>query len=100
MTLEHTINRAIRDGNRLAEGGLGTILPDPRQLAIADAIAEEQRDLREERLIEALPGADCRRIGGELRCYVSPTVYAVAGRRGVQWFETRADGDYAIRGRP
>ena len=42
---------------------------------------------------------DKRTVGGEVRYYKTATIYTPAVKRGGvrRWFESRKDGDYAIK---
>lgn len=78
---------------------LGTILPHTG--AQAAAIDRVWDDIRRKALALAaieLAGLEKRTVGGEVRYYKSPTIYALAIKSGGvrRWFEVRADGDYSI----
>ncbi len=80
---------------------LGTILPTAKSLAINDAYAidltEKQRQVAKQHL------SDCvsRIVGMEQRYYLRPTIYAIVDRHlTIRWIEHRADGDYALKGKP
>ncbi len=74
---------------------LGTILPDWRAMACADAIADMQA-IEDERKGDARwPACKRRVVGGEVRWYEGARYHTM--RNGVaRTFEVRADGDYAI----
>jgi hypothetical protein len=98
MNLEQTINHVISNGARIAEGGLGTILATPAQMAAADRFADKQAAKRDALAQTRL--ADCTRrvVDGEIRYYASATKFAVMGRANVvRWFEVRGDNTYAIK---
>ena len=101
MTTEQLLNHVIANGQKIQDniGGLGTILPDPKKLAIADAAADEQKAQKLTEAAKELAGLDKRTVGGEVRYYKTPTIYTPAEKRGGvrRWFETRADGDYSIK---
>ena len=73
---------------------LGTIFATPAQLDAADSRADRMRLAALAVAATELQGMTRRVVGGEVRYYMSPTVYTTAIRR--RWFEVRADGDYPI----
>lgn len=75
----------------------GTILPDRRQLAVADAHAERQAIQRERLGDRELRGCTKRVVGGEVRWYDTTDQYAIITRQGrVAWFQVTPDGDVRI----
>lgn len=76
---------------------LGTILPTAASLAVSDALYEKNQRNNDAYGRKHLAHCERRVVGIEPRYYRTPTVYAtIAGQQRVRWFETRADGDYAI----
>lgn len=88
--LETIVSHAIRNGNKIQEGGLGTILPDEKQLKANDRHCELLRKKQEREAAPALAGLDKRSEGGEIRYYDGESRYAIVARSGrVLWFENR-----------
>lgn len=76
---------------------LGTILPDPKTMAIADAVADANRRRDDAKIRKALPHCTRKVVGGEVRYYDTTDQYAIMSRQGtIIWFAVRADGDYRI----
>jgi len=76
---------------------LGTILPDLKQLAKAEAITDKLARQRELSGDCQFAGCDKRVVGGEVRYYESATRYAIVARSGkVLRFEVTPDGDKTI----
>jgi hypothetical protein len=76
---------------------LGTILPTAASLAVSDALYEKNQRDNARYAEQHLSHCAVRVVGMETRYYRTPAVYAtIAGQQRVRWFETRADGDYAI----
>jgi hypothetical protein len=97
-SLEQTINHAIANGARIAEGGLGTIFATGRQLAAADKFADKQAAQRDKAAASKLSDCTRRVVGGEVRYYANETKFAVMSRSNVvRWFEVRKDGIYAAK---
>ena len=76
---------------------VGTILPNRKQLALADRHADDLA-IRNDKLGSLLlPNCERRVVGGEVRYYDTTDQYAVVSRRGtLVWFAVREDGDYRI----
>ena len=76
---------------------LGTILPNAKQLAAADNVADQQAKARNEFGDKELKGCDRRVVGGEVRYYDTTDQYAIVSRQGkILWFAVTADGDRRI----
>ena len=76
---------------------MGTVLPNAKQLAAADRLADQQAKSREEYGDRELAGCAKRIIGGEVRYYDTTAQYAIVSRQGkVLWFAVTADGDRRI----
>lgn len=101
MTLEATVNNIIANGAIIQErmSGLGTVWPTKAQLAAADRHADKMKAAALASAEAELAGLDKRTVGGEVRYYKTATIYTPAVKRGGvrRWFETRKDGDYAIK---
>jgi hypothetical protein len=78
---------------------MGTILPDWRLMARADAVADMQA-IEDERKGDArwLPACK-RRVGGEVRWYTDERRYHTMRNGIARTFEVREDGDYAVNDR-
>jgi hypothetical protein len=77
---------------------VGTIFATEAELARSDRHFDRVHALAVREAEIELAGTVKRTVCGEVRFYLSPTLYATARRtkRGRCWFETRPDGDYAI----
>lgn len=84
---------------RLIMLGLGTVWPTKAQLDAADRHADKMKAAALTQAADELAGLDKRTVGGEVRYYKTATIYTPAVKRGGvrRWFETRNDGDYAIK---
>jgi hypothetical protein len=78
---------------------LGTVWPTKAQLDAADRHADKLLAAALASAQLELAGLDKRTVAGEVRYYKTPTIYTPAVKRGTirRWFETRIDGDYAIK---
>ena len=78
---------------------LGTILPNPKTEALADALADKQRAQSLADARRTLADCEERKEQGETRFYKTPSLFAVPRLRGgLAWFEIRTDGEvYAAR---
>jgi hypothetical protein len=94
---EQTINHAIANSAKIAEGGLGTILPTAASLKAGDAAAKRNAAKNERAAATALANCERRTVNGEVRYYRDATHYAVMRNATARWFEVRADGDYACK---
>ena len=65
-TLETVINRAITNGNRIQENGIGTIFATDKQLLKMDAFADKQEKARRALGAKDLGHLDKRNEGGEV----------------------------------
>lgn len=75
---------------------IGTILPDWRAMARADAIADMQA-IEDERKGDARwPACKRRVVGGEVRWYEDERRYHTMRHGVAHTFEVREDGDYAV----
>ena len=96
--LEAVINSAIINGNRILEGGLGTILPTRESERIGDKVYRAEQKRKAEVGKSQLSGYDRRAEQAEVRYYDGANRYAVVNSMGrVLWFEKRNDGWYAAR---
>ena len=96
--LEKQLNFVIRNGVKLAEGQLGTVLPTRAQLARMDKFADKQRKAVDAQGAKEFAHAERRVVGGEVRYYVSETRFAVKNRSGRSlWFEIRNGEIYAAK---
>lgn len=97
--LEKVINSAIINGNRILEGGLGTILPTRESERIGDKIYRADQKRKAEVGKSQLSRFDRRAEQGEVRYYDGANRYAVVNSMGrILWFEKRKDGFwYAAR---
>lgn len=97
-TFASEVSDLIKHGNAIQENGLGTILPTPSQLRKADKHADKMRQESLRIAAKELSGLERRVVDGEVRYYKTAAIYTPAVCRGGtrRWFETRADGDYAI----
>lgn len=77
---------------------LGNIFPNERTLALNDKAIQEQKRLAEIVATNQLSDLTPKFLNGEQRYYKTDTIYAIVSQRDqkVRWFETRADGDYAL----
>lgn len=101
-TLEEIISHTISNGALIQErmSGLGTILPfTGAKAAEIDAACERNRRQKLAESEAELAGMEKRTVGGEVRYYKTATIYTPAIKRGGvrRWFETRKDGDHAIK---
>jgi len=100
-SLEATVNHIISNGAIIQErmSGLGTVWPTKVQLAAADAHSDKIKAAALADAEKELSGMDKRTVGGEVRYYKTETIYTPAVKRGGvrRWFESRKDGDYAIK---
>lgn len=100
MTLEQTINDAIRNGHKIMEGQLGTILPTAKSMAAGERHAAKMEAKRAKVGAAALSDCTLRVVGGE-RQYHWRNFYAIVGQTNqIKWFEKRADGEYRIQHDP
>jgi hypothetical protein len=96
MNIETVINRAITNGNRIQENGIGTIFATDKQLRKMDAFADKQEKARRALGAKDLGHLDKRNEGGEVRYYDGANRYAIVSRSmRVLWFEKRNGGWYA-----
>lgn len=100
-TLEATVNHIIANGAAIQErmSGLGTVWPTQAQLAAADKHSDKMKAAALASAESELAGLEKRTVGGEVRYYRTGAIYTPAVKRGGvrRWFETRKDGDYAIK---
>ena len=74
---------------------LGSIIPTPQQLKEGDQhyLKQLKNQVRLESTLKGTP----KIVGGERRFYTGDK-YCIISRNGkILWFETREDGDYAIK---
>ncbi len=96
--LETAINSAIINGNRILEGGLGTVLPTRASERISEKTYRADQKRKTEVGKTQLSRYDRRSEQGEIRYYDGANRYAVVNSMGrVLWFEKRKDGWYAAR---
>ena len=79
---------------------LGTILPTARSIALNDAW-HAQRETERANIGASHPmltNCERRNVGGETRYHFTGNLYSVVpmNGKGLRFFETRKDGDYAI----
>ena len=76
---------------------LGTILPNYKTMAIADAHADRLAKANEKKGDHALKHCEKRFVGGEFRWYDTTDQYAIVTRCGkIIWFQVCEDGDRRI----
>lgn len=76
---------------------LGTILPDPKKMAMADAHADKMARRRDAFGSRELAHCTRKVVGGEVRYYDTTDQYAIVSRQGkVLWFASGPDGDRRI----
>lgn len=97
MTLEKAINGLIKNGHRIEERGLGTVLPTKASMEAGERHYTKMVRLNAKFAANALRGCERRVIGGEVRYYEDATHYAVVSNEKAKWFEVRADGDYPVK---
>ncbi len=99
MTLEQAVNYVIKNGNKIQEGGLGTILATPAQIKKADAHFDRQARIREKTADATMKNCQKKTVGGEIRYYKNSATYAIMSRSGkILWFEIRKDGfSYSVK---
>ena len=97
MTLEATINSAIKNGNSILENGIGTIFANRKQLAKMDKHSDKQEKARLQLAHKTLGHLENRHEQGEIRFYDGENKYAILSTRTskVLWFVKRSDGWYA-----
>jgi hypothetical protein len=92
------INNAILNGDRILEGGLGTILPTCASERAGEKMYRADQKRKEQVGKTQLSCYDRRSEQGEVRYYDGANRYAVVNSMGrVLWFERRKDGWYAAR---
>lgn len=76
---------------------IGTVLPNPSQMAVADKLADKQAKQRQEIGDRELKGCKRTVVGGEVRYYDTADQYAIVSRQGkILWFVVTKDGDFRI----
>ncbi len=97
MTLEATINNAIKNGNSILENGIGTIYASRKQLAKMDKHSDKQEKERLQLAHKMLGHLEKRHEQGEVRFYDGNDKYAILSSRTSKalWFVKRKDGWYA-----
>jgi hypothetical protein len=95
--LEAVINNAIVNGNRIMEGGLGTIFCDKEPAAARKARLRNEKEVRQHG--QNTLGRYARRVeDGEVRYYDGANRYAIVNSsKRVLWLEKRNSGWYAAR---
>jgi hypothetical protein len=92
-TFEKQLNFVIANGDRIAENGLGTILPDKKSLKQSDRHFDKQNKISEKKADNQFSGLNKKIVGGETRYYLKSNIYCTVKGH---WFETKKDGDYSI----
>lgn len=75
---------------------LGTVLPDPAKMAVADRIADQQKNRDYDTGMKKFAAWRHQIVGGEHRWYRDDRYYSIVSQGRVKSFEIRNGEDYAV----